>query len=644
MKSRPVHSLPIPFVPLAILFLAIASLTRLVLALYTGVAAVPPGLWPELFLRGIGFDLVVLSWILAPMLLWAALWPARWRDTRWRGGIRLVVFFGAAALLIFGAVAEWTFWEEFSTRFNFIAVDYLVYTHEVIGNIVESYPVTALLAGVFVLALGLTWFFRSALRNAPAPASRTRWRLAYAVAAFVLPWTAWHLGNIDQMEFSDNAYANELSGDGLMTFFAAYQRNGLDYDRFYYTLPASQEKHILAGLGVHIGPDSARRPITPSVFNTPAMPFRRPPRNVVLITVESLSARYLGSFGNQQGLTPRLDALARKSLVFTNLYAAGTRTVRGLDATTLGTPPIPGEAIMRRPGNDHLATLGEILHHQGYESLFIYGGYGYFDNMNAYYASNDYRVVDRTDFPKASVGFGNIWGVADEYLFDNSLTQLDRVYASGKPFLAQIMTTSNHRPYTYPNGRIDIPSPSNREGTVKYTDYAIGRFIEQASRKPWFKDTLFVIVADHCASAAGKTRLPVAGYRIPLIFYAPALLAPGRDNRLASQIDIPPTLLDVLNQTGGQRFFGQSLFKGGPGGRRAFISNYEELGYLKDGKLTVLGPRKKVETFSISADDEATPIPVDTTLRDEAVSFYQTTFRDYRNGALKMYPATVPGT
>src|SRR5574340_685243 len=172
---------------------------------------------------------------------------------------------------------------------------------------------------------------------------------------------------------------------------------------------------------------------------------------------------------------------------------------------------------------------------------------------------------------KASVGFANIWGVADEYLFDNSLTQLDQVYASGKPFLAQIMTTSNHRPYTYPNGRIDIPSPSNPEGTVKYTDYAIGRFIEQASTKPWFKDTLFVIVDEHYASAAGKTRLPVAGYRIPLIFYAPALLAPGRDNRLASQIDIPPTLLDVLNQTGGQRFFGQSLFKSGPGDRRAFI-------------------------------------------------------------------------
>lgn len=636
--------MPIPFVHLAILFLSIASLTRLGLTLYTGMDAVPLALWPELFLRGLGFDLVVLSWILAPLLLWAALWPARWRDTRWRGGMRLAIFFMAAAVLIFGAVSEWTFWEEFSTRFNFIAVDYLVYTNEVIGNIVESYPVAALLSGVFVLAAGLTWLFRSAIRGAPAPAAGARWRLGYAVAALALPWTAWHLGNIDQMEFSGNSYANELSGDGLMTFFAAYQRNGLDYDRFYFTLPVSQEKHLLAGLGVHLEPGPANPSIRPVAFNTPAMPFKRPPRNIVLITVESLSARYLGSFGNQQGLTPRLDALARESLVFTNLYAAGTRTVRGLDALTLGTPPIPGEAIVRRPGNEHLATLGEILHHQGYESLFIYGGYGYFDNMNAYYASNDYRVVDRTDFPKASVGFANIWGVADEYLFENSLTQLDKVHASGKPFLAQIMTTSNHRPYTYPDGRIDIPSPSNREGTVKYTDYAIGQFIEKASRKPWFNDTLFIIVADHCASAAGKTKLPVAGYHIPLIFYAPALLAPGRDNRLASQIDIPPTVLDVLKQPGSQRFFGQSLFKSEPGDRRAFISNYEELGYLKHGKLTVLGPRQKVETYSISADNEATPIPVDTALRDEAVAFYQTAFRAYKDGALKMHPVTAPGT
>lgn len=520
----------LPFLPYAFLFLGIASLTRLALALHSGLDKAPISLWPGLFLRGFGFDLVVLAWLLAPMLLWAALWPARWRNTRWQGRLRLAIFCLVASILLFGALSEWTFWEEFQTRFNFIAVDYLVYTHEVIGNIVESYPIAVLLTGVAVLAGLLTWLFRERIRFTTAPSTHASGRLLYAVLALALPWFAWQLSDIDQMQFSDNAYANELAGNGLMTFFAAYQRNELDYERFYATLPTTQAAHILGKLGVERVPLSRALNSDPDeseAFNPQRLPFKRPPRNVVLITVESLSAKFLGSFGNPDGLTPRLDALARDGLLFTQLYATGTRTVRGLEALSLGTPPIPGQAIVRRPGNEHLATVGEILHRQGYETFFLYGGYGYFDNMNTYFAGNDYRVVDRTDFPKASVGFENVWGVADEYLFDNSLVQLDKAHAAGKPFLAQIMTTSNHRPFTYPAGRIDIPSPGKREGAVKYTDYAIGHFIDQARKKPWFNETLFVIVADHCASAAGKTKLPVAGYHIPLILYAPALLKGG---------------------------------------------------------------------------------------------------------------------
>jgi phosphoglycerol transferase MdoB-like AlkP superfamily enzyme len=359
-------------------------------------------------------------------------------------------------------------------------------------------------------------------------------------------------------------------------------------------------------------------------------------RNVVLISVESLSAEDLGAFGNPQGLTPHLDRLAREGLLFTRLYATGTRTVRGLEALSLGTPPIPGQAIVRRPGNEHLATVGEILRRQGYETYFIYGGYGYFDNMNAYFAGNDYQVIDRTDFPRDSVGFANVWGVADEYLFDNTLTVLDRAHAAGKPFLAQVMTTSNHRPYTYPAGRIDIPSPGSRPGAVKYTDYAIGRFIEQARKRPWFNDTLFVIVADHCAAVAGKSKLPVEGYHIPLILYAPKLLKPGRNARLVSQIDIPPTLLDTMGLPGDDHFFGTSLFEQQADPPRAFISNYQELGYLKGDRLIVLGPKRRVDTFQVDGQGRATPAPWDKGLADEATAWYQTAFRAFKRGELKL--------
>ncbi len=627
------------FLPYALLFLCLAFLTRLGLALYTGWSALPLDVWPGMLLRGFGFDLVVLVWLLAPALLWSALWPKRWRATRLRGFLRLVLFFLAGFVLLFGALAEATFWEEFSTRFNFIAVDYLIYTHEVIGNIRESYPVGLLLSGVALLAVLLTWMFRRSIRNTPASAPGARARFAQGLLAFALPALTWHLADIDQMQFSANAYANELAGNGLMTFAAALRRNDLDYERFYATLDTAQADHILHDLGVERAPlaEALRpNPDENESFDAQRLPFKRPPKNIVLITVESLSAKYLGVFGNTENLSPRLDALAGEGLLFTRLYATGTRTVRGLEALTLGTPPIPGQAIVRRPGNEHLATLGEILRRQGYETFFLYGGYGYFDNMNAYYAGNDYQVIDRTDFPKDSVGFENIWGVADEYLFDNALAQLDRTHAGGKPFLAQIMTTSNHRPFTYPDGRIDLPSPGGRDGGVKYTDYAIGHFIDQAKQKPWFADTLFVIVADHCASAAGKTKLPVNGYHIPLILYAPALLPPGRVDRLASQIDIPPTLLDSMGLPGDDHFFGNSLFEGKPSIERAFISNYQELGYLKDNQLIVLGPKRRVETFAIDAQGDAQPAPLNERLRDEAVAYYQSAYQAFRQGALKL--------
>jgi len=289
-----------------------------------------------------------------------------------------------------------------------------------------------------------------------------------------------------------------------------------------------------------------------------------------------------------------------------------------------------------RPENEHLATLGGLLRQQGYAADFIYGGYGYFDNMNAYFADNGYEVVDRTDFDDASIVFENIWGVADESLFANALDVIDRQAASGRPVFAHIMTTSNHRPYSFPEGRIDLPQ-GKRAGAVKYTDYAIGRFIDEARAKPWFKDTLFVIVADHCASVAGKSRLPVDKYRIPLILYAPHLLKPATVDTLLSQIDIPPTLLDLLGASGHEQFYGHSLFRMGAQDARAFISNYQELGYLKRGVLTVLSPKQRVEAYEVDPRSlETTPRRIDRALLKEAIAYYQTASRSFKEGALQL--------
>jgi phosphoglycerol transferase MdoB-like AlkP superfamily enzyme len=635
----------VPFPIHILLFLCLALLTRVGLALYVGLDTVPLKLWPGIFLHGLFFDVLVLAWLLVPAFLWAAIVPAKWRSGRWGQASRNGLFALNAAFLLFIALSEVIFWEEFATRFNFIAVDYLIYTQEVIGNLHESYPVGWLFSGIALLVVLLGWMLRKPIAAAPLTQVSGRWRLVYLLLACSLPAAAWKASDIDQMQFSKNAFANELAGNGLMTFTAAFQRNELDYGRFYATQPTAEADRVLHELGVKrppLAPTMSTGAPSATVKNKVAdahhLPLAHAPRHVVIVTVESLSASFLGNFGNTRHLTPRLDALAQEGLLFTRLYATGTRTVRGLEALTLGTPPIPGQAIVRRPHNDHLTTVGEISGPQGFEPAFYYGGYGYFDNMNSYYAGNAYRVVDRTDFAKESVGFENIWGIADEYLFDNVIQQLDKTHASGKRILAQVMTTSNHRPYTYPDGRIDIPSPGGRDGAVKYTDYTIGRFIDQARSKPWFKDTLFVIVADHCASAAGKNKLPVNGYHIPMVMYAPALLKPGRYTELVSQIDIPPTLLDILGLPGENNFFGVSVFAQGPEfKRRAFISNYHDLGYLTEDRLVVLSPKQKVETFSIDAQGNATSAPNDTLLRAEAIAYYQSAFQAFKSGALKYH-------
>jgi len=671
---QPLTSHTLPRIPViaALIALCIYTLTRLGLTIFTGFDgtvfkgfdSVPLALWPDIFIKGFWFDLCVISVLLAPICLYEALLPNQWRGKSWHRVLRMVWFWLAIGLMLFGAVAEATFWLEFSTRFNFIALDYLIYTSEVIGNIRESYPVGWILAGIGATAAIVLLFIWPAIRRADAQGVTWPQRAALTLFALFVPALLMYLGNIDQMEQNvlpishkqanaNNTYAAELSGNGLFTIAAAQRRNELDYDKFYRTMSQQQANTILAELGVRRTPLGDKLHAVAQIKSDSAnpSPFLSKPKNIILISVESLSASFMDSYRGESavpsGLTPELDQLAKDGLKFENMYATGTRTVRGLEALSLGTPPIPGQAIVRRPGNEHLSTMGELLKPQGFATFFFYGGYGYFDNMNAYYAANNYRVIDRTDIPKSAIGFENVWGVADEYLFDHVIRTLDDRSdngTGGKAFFAQVMTTSNHRPYTYPANRIDIPSPGGREGAVKYTDFAIGKFIKAASKKPWFKDTLFVVVADHCASAAGKTRLPIGGYHIPAIFYAPALLKPSVFTPLVSQIDIAPTLMDVLGAKGAEQFFGQSLFSNTHAAQRAFISNYQSLGYLKNNTLTVILPKQEVESFRIDPVTlAATPTAVNPSLLNEAVAYYQTAAKAFKTGALKA-PAAPAST
>ncbi|HEU4664119.1 MAG TPA: LTA synthase family protein [Dokdonella sp.] len=630
-------------------FLVVEFLVRLALLVKTG-SGVPldPLYWLYAFAVGLGYDLVALVYVAWPLVLFLWLVPRRVFASRPLHVLLALLLLAMVYGLLFVSAAEWLFWDEFASRFNFIAVDYLVYSREVIGNIRASYPVGKVLAALAIVAGLIVYLARRTWRPRP-DASRMRQRSAVTFAWLLLTILVSYAVDGEYKNATTNEYVNELAGNGVYEFFSAYRNNELDWQRFYRTLPdatAFERTRALLKTPEAEFVDDDPRSITREIRN----PGPEKHLNVVLISVESLSANYLAAFGGTKQVTPNLDALASKSLFFTNLYASGTRTVRGLEALSLSVPPTPGQSIVKRPDNENLFSLGSVFDGKGYESLFVYGGYGYFDNMNYFFSHSGYRTVDRSEIPSDQVHSANIWGVADEDLFTLALREADRNAAAGRPFFEHVMTTSNHPPFTYPTGRIDLPSgKAGRAGAVKYTDWALGDFLARAATKPWFDDTVFVITADHCSSSWGRSAIPMNRYHIPLLIYSPKHIAPGRVDRLMAQIDIPPTLLGLLDFSYTSQFYGYDLFKLEPGRERALLGNYQKAGYLRGDVLTVLAPKKHAIQSLPKFDNSGDATPLDAPrpeLIDDAIAYYETASERFNQGLMRIDAArsTTPAS
>ena len=585
----------------------------------------------KIYAVGFFFDCVTFTYFAIPFVLVALLLTDRMFNSAIFRACVYAVGFVITYLMLFNVVAEYTFFDEFATRFNFIAVDYLIYTNEVIGNIRESYPVNAILAALLLVNVFAFLPVKKLLARSFNHTSTIGGRLKVGAVLLLLPLLSFAAVDLSLTQISPNNYADELAGNGIYCLFSAFRNNELDFNRFYVT---RDEKAVLARLKGSLQEKNSRfvTPDGPSVSRIIQPTGAEKHHNIVLIVEESLSAEYLTSFGNAKGITPNLDKLAKESLFFTHLYATGTRTVRGLEALTLSMPPLPGTSVVKRPKNENFVSWGSIMKDKGYDNKFIYAGHGYFDNMNYFYATNGFATVDRTNFSNDEITFTNAWGVCDEDLFLKVIKEGDLSHAANKPFFSVVMTTSNHRPFTYPEGKIDIPSKTGRDGGVKYSDYAIGRLLAEAKKKPWFNDTIFIIVADHCAGSAAKLALPIKNYEIPLFIYAPALIKPQVVDRMMSQIDVAPTVLGLLNVKYTSAFIGKDVLTSDAWSERAFISTYQKIGFVHDDKLVVLGPKKEADYFSFVRKDGATTVlkPQEGLLMD-TLAYIQGTNYIYKN-------------
>ncbi|GEL11771.1 Phosphoglycerol transferase MdoB [Flavobacterium glycines] len=540
------------------------------------------------------------------------------------------VMFLYVVLILQNAISEYFFWNEFGVKYNFIAVNYLVYTTEVIGNIMESYPVIPIFSTLFLVAGIISYYIirRSKIYIEKIPSVFEKIQISI-VYLLLFGLSLWAVPNLAKTENATNVFTNELQANGIYRFYLAFGNSELDYFKFYKTLPEKEAFALLDKQIPNIQGFSSTRNIQSDSVELH--------KNVVLITIESYSADFMKMYGNKDNITPFLDDLASKSLVFTNLYASGNRTVRGLEAVTLCLPPTAGESVVKRKDNKDKFSTGSVFKSKGYQVKYLYGGDAFFDNMQDFFSGNGYGIVDKKTFSPEEITFANIWGVCDEDMANKAIKIMNAEFQTKKPFFNHWMTVSNHRPFTYPNNKIDIPGDSkSRKGGVKYTDYSLRKFFEMAEKQPWFKNTVFVIVADHCASSAGKTELPLDKYRIPAMIYSPGFIQPKHYTQLMSQIDLMPTVFGLLNFNYQSKFFGQDVMKADykP---RALIATYQDLGLIKDNVLTILSPKQQVKQYSlilkpkegIAADfqlyyDEKPLKEEKTDLVNDAISFYQT--------------------
>lgn len=636
--------------PLALIYLLSGIILRIVLwCLYVDVVEDKVGLVKlvQCILRGVLNDSIIAVYFSLVILILFSIIPKRIYDSKSFYYLWFVFswLFIWGILFVFGA--EIAFFEEFQSRFNLISVSYLLYPTEVIGNINQSYPM-ALIVIFTAITSFVTWFIFYKLgfwrlHNYQLSFKRKALNLGVLVVVIII---ISNLISHNTLLPVGNRVESELSANGVSGFFRALKSFDLDYKQLYLTIKSEElSRHIKEQISLDgndlSSPNSVWREFKTQERIIPELKNK----NVVILLQESLGSSWIESFGGKKGLSPNLDKLFKESLVFTNLYATGTRTVRGLEAVTASFPPIPSESIVKRNGSENIRTIGSVFRENGYETSFLYGGYGAFDNMNHYFETNSFEVNDRMDIKNPK--FGNIWGVSDEDLYRHTVEYLDQKSGSKSPQFLLVLSTSNHKPFTFPENSANIPvKRGGRDSGVRYADYAISKFLEEAKKHTWFDDTIFIIVADHDSRVYGKSYIPVEKYRIPMLVYSPKNITPQKVDSLMSQMDIGPTLFGLLGFNYSAPFLGQDILTKnyqGNSDKRYIPLNYNfEIGLFNGKKLLTLGLNDSIKAFEVSKVPDSRPeannqaqMQINKEEENLVVSYFQSSYEAFTNNLMK---------
>jgi phosphoglycerol transferase MdoB-like AlkP superfamily enzyme len=638
-----------PFVAFAWRLVLILTLARIALVAWQWerVTAVDM-LWP-IFAQGLRFDLVLLGILsVIPVLLWPFLAATQVLLPGWR--LITKIYFPLALLIVlFMELSTPSFVQQFDFRPNILFVEYLDRPGEVFATLWGAYRfplIFSVLAAAGFAWLSVRQFARMAAQAAPTgiiPALLLMPFLLLLCLAAVRSTTDHRPVNPSTVALSTDPLANELALSSTYTvLYSIYEtgedeRGGIRYARMDFADVVSE---VRDAMDVAAGDFSSAHLPTLHFQHAPAADRSR--KNLVLIIEESLGAEFVGSLGGLD-LTPRLDELSVQGLWFSNLFATGTRSVRGLEALITGFTPTPARSVVKLPKSQRgFFTLAELLGNLGYESSFIYGGEAQFDNMRRFFANNGFDTVhDKHDFE--TTVFTGSWGASDEDVFNYAHQQFV-AHDPNTPFFSVLFTTSNHSPWEFPDDRIEFYElPRNTvNNAVKYADHALGEFFKRAAKAAYWDNTVFVVVADHNSRVYGADLVPIERFHIPGLIIGGGI-EPQRIERLTSQIDLLPTALSLIGVSGVHPAVGLDLTRADintlPG--RAIMQYGDTQAYREEDRVVILRKEKPAAVFRYQ-DGKLVAAAPDDELIAKAMTMAVWPVQSYREGSYRL-PASIPG-
>ncbi|MUK51232.1 LTA synthase family protein [Aliivibrio fischeri] len=601
-----------PVITAFIICLAILTISRLLLIIWQWDRVTDANGFSEVILSGLRVDVSSLCYLfILPALFSSILSSDTIIGKFWTHILRIWITV-SIWLIVYMEAATAPFILEYDLRPNRLFIEYLIYPKEVISMLWGGYKLELFLGGILSVTSIIMGWKASRYMTLNITYQKWYWRpiLAIIIVTVGIMGARSSFGhrplNPALVAFSTDPLVNDLILNSAYSVLFAYKQIGSEVDasKFY---PNMDKTEIITEIrnSMNVSPEQFISNTQPSMAAHKAT-NQSSQKNIVILLLESHGARYVSELGGTN-LSPNIDALINEGWAFTRLYASGTRSVRGIEAVTSGFSPTPARSTVKLGKSQNgFFTIADLLQKNGYHTQFVYGGESHFDNMKSFFLGNGF--VDMQDLPTFdNPKFIGSWGASDEDLYKHADEQFTQLENDGKPFFSLVFSSSNHSPFEYPDNTIEPYNEPKQtvENAVKYADYALGQFIQKAKKSNYWKNTIFVVVADHDARTWGNQIIPIDHFRIPAIIFGDGIKA-KKDNRLVSQLDLAPTLISLAGLNTKNPMLGHDLTLDVPKEKqRAMMQRDKTFAWMtEDNQVVVFLPEQPIQTYKYDYEND----------------------------------------